>query len=279
MRVRAVDADTGRNGQVKYEMTAYASAEIKRTFGVHPLTGAITLLKSRATDKEDKEWLFSVRAYDQSWPATTIKSSVCQVSVKRRRHSNNEAVESIGLFFFEVDHWIETLTLTQHKLVYMNRRVPKNTAIGVCVVDYVGVLLNSTLLYLDEWQQQKIGVTIFSSDVSLDKLIRVSLAPSWKDAKKRLFLLRTRVDLMSRRRKKSEHELKSGSKAVLVFKTVLFDGHEVKEKQNQIFSPNEKDEEADEEEEKMYESHEADWSGDEDSHGKHFYFIMTQGFN
>ncbi len=89
VRVRANDIDLGRNSLVKYELASFASDEIKSTFSLDANTGALFFqAKINLQQQQRDNWSVPVRAYDQSWPLTTVKSTVCQVNVKLIRENS-----------------------------------------------------------------------------------------------------------------------------------------------------------------------------------------------
>ena len=104
VRVKAIDVDLGRNSLVKYELASFASDEIKSTFSIDTNTGALSFqTKINLQQQQQRDnWSVPVRAYDQSWPLTTVKSTVCQVNVKLIYRENYSIIPKVSNRFYTV---------------------------------------------------------------------------------------------------------------------------------------------------------------------------------
>lgn len=78
LRVQAFDPDHGENGDVRYDLGEDEWSEIKSTFGVDPISGALTL-KSSLDFEVRKSYELHVRAYDLG--ADSVPST-CTVSLE-----------------------------------------------------------------------------------------------------------------------------------------------------------------------------------------------------
>lgn len=78
LRVQAFDPDHGENGDVRYDFGEDESSEIKSTFNVDPVSGAVTL-KSSLDFEVRKSYELYIRAYDLG--ANSVPST-CTVSVE-----------------------------------------------------------------------------------------------------------------------------------------------------------------------------------------------------
>lgn len=78
LRVQAFDPDHGENGDVRYDLAEDESIEIKSTFEVDPVSGAV-ILKSSVDFEERQSYELHIRAYDLG--ANSVPST-CTVTVE-----------------------------------------------------------------------------------------------------------------------------------------------------------------------------------------------------
>ena len=210
-RLHATDADFGRNSEIKYEL-AFVSDEIKAYFSVDPTNGAL-ILKKKLNFHKKKQWHLSVRALDQSWPATSAKSAIVQVRVRVNDASIHRP--EINIHFFDVTSKIEPIVLSganneRKEAVYLSRDIPTHTAIGVASIqdkesnlgefsqDFRLNLVSSSgsqmPVYLDDYDESKQRSDVFfSSDLELNKRIQLAVKPGATSSAKR-FLVRSKVN-------------------------------------------------------------------------------------
>jgi hypothetical protein len=205
IRLRALDADTGANGEVRYELAlldasaagggggsgrgggsgsgggataaaAFISAggtnvDLRDTFYVHPISGAL-MLKKRLDYNKKKLWQLSIRASDMG---AERRSSIAIVNI--RINDVNDHAPDISLKLFQSTPFIEPRVLTRKELnsvnyansigaggagmnflkedvLYVSKSVPRGTALGLVTIidrdaDWNGFIHNCSISLID----------------------------------------------------------------------------------------------------------------------------------